>query len=314
MKDKILMIGAAIVDVLVSPAKPSVFDTGSFPADAIQMSFGGDAMNEATVLASLGKQVYLNTIIGDDPQGEMIQNRCEKFGIRMTPDCVKKELATGINVVLVQENGERSFLTNRNGSLRKLSAEDIAVPFPEGTGILCYASIFVSPQMKHDALANVLQKAKSQGILTFADMTKCKNGETVEEIKGILENLDYLIPNEEEAYLVTRAHTPEKAAEIFRRAGVKHVIIKCGKKGCYVLGEDVQETCSKIAGESNGFYVPAVEGVHCVDTTGAGDSFSAGFIYGISEGWSLEKCAVFANQCGARAVSEIGATTWCEKA
>jgi len=206
--------------------------------------------------------------------------------------------------VLVQENGERSFLTNRNGSLRKLSAQDIAFPFPEETGILCYASIFVSPQMKHDALANVLREAKTQGILTFADMTKCKNGETVEEIREVLENLDYLIPNEEEAYLVTRANTPEEAAEIFQRAGVKNVIIKCGKKGCYVLGAEAQMT---------GYYVPAVEGVRCVDTTGAGDSFSAGFIYGISEGWSLKECAVFANQCGAKAVSEIGATAWCEK-
>jgi len=166
MKDKILMIGAAIVDVLVAPAKPSVFDTGSFGADTIQMSFGGDAMNEATVLASLGKQVYLNTVIGDDPQGEMIRNRCEKLGIHMTSECVKKEFSTGINVVLVQENGERSFLTNRNGSLRKLSAQDIAFPFPEETGILCYASIFVSPQMKHDALANVLSAEEETKVYT----------------------------------------------------------------------------------------------------------------------------------------------------
>lgn len=302
MRNKILMVGAAIVDVLVTPAEASVFETGSYPAEQIQMSFGGDAMNEAAVLASLGKNVYLNTVFGDDPQGEMIQNHCKKLGIHFTEGCVKEHMQTGINVVLVQENGERNFLTNRNGSLRKLCAEDIVSPIPEDVAILCYASIFVSPEMAHEELAAVLGHAKAQGILTFADMTKRKNGETVEDIRGILQNLDYLIPNEEEAYLVTGADTPETAADILQKAGVKNVIIKCGKRGCYVLGSG-----------SEGYYVPAVEGVACIDTTGAGDSFSAGFIYGISEGWSLETCAAFANQCGAKAVESIGATTWCEE-
>lgn len=301
-QNKILMIGAAIVDVLVTPADASVFSTGSYPTENIQMSFGGDAMNEATVLASMGKEVYLNTVIGDDPQGEMIQNRCMKMGVQLTENCVKKGLQTGINVVLVEENGERNFLTNRNGSLRKLTAEDIVDPIPEDVGILCYASIFVSPQMQHLELAHILQTAQARGIITFADMTKRKNGETVEDIRGILEHLDYLIPNEEEAYLVTGADILENAARVLQEAGVKNVIIKCGKRGCYLME----------AGKT-GDYVPAVEGVNCIDTTGAGDSFSAGFIYGISEGWSLRKCAEFANQCGAHAVEKIGATSWCEK-
>ena len=56
--------------------------------------------------------------------------------------------------------------------------------------------------------------------------------------------------------------------------------------------------------------IPAVEGIRPVDTTGAGDSFAAGFIYGLSQGWSLEESARFGNECGARAVQQIGATTW----
>ena len=70
------------------------------------------------------------------------------------------------------------------------------------------------------------------------------------------------------------------------------------------------------AADSNavsGYYVPAVPGVQCIDTTGAGDSFAAGFVYGISEGWEIRRCAEFANQCGAKAVAQVGATTWCTK-
>jgi len=298
-KDKIHIIGAAILDVLVTPAEPEVFDTGSYSADNIQIHFGGDALNEAIVLSALGKKVTLNTIVGRDPEGDLICQHCEKMGILLTDNCRRLNLQTGVNVVLVQKNGERNFLTNRNGSLRKLTIEDIAVPFPDDVKILCFASIFVFPQIGGGELAEIFEQAKKQGILVCADMTKRKKNETVADLAPALQYVDYLLPNEEEAYLVTGAETVEAAAAVLLQAGAKNVIVKCGSKGCYVLN-----------GES-GFYVPAVEGTVCVDTTGAGDSFAAGFICGLSEGWDLYRCAEFANRCGAQAVSRIGATSWC---
>ena len=303
MKDKILLIGAAILDVLVTPAGPEVFETGSYPAEKIQMSFGGDALNESLVLASLGKKVYLNTVIGNDPEGEMIQRRCAKSGIILPERCQRDGLQTGINVVLVEQNGERNFLTNRNGSLRKMSKNDIQMPFPEDVGVLCLASIFVSPQLGVTDMAEIFRQAKKQGITVCADMTKRKNGETAADVKEALQYIDFLIPNEEEACLLTGVNSPELAAEELQKAGVKNVVIKCGKNGCYVLEADAKE----------GEYVPAISGVKCVDTTGAGDSFLAGFVYGISEGWNVKKCAQFANECGAKAVQQVGATAWCEK-
>ena len=59
---EIIIIGASILDVLVRPADPDVFQTGSSPAEEIRMSVGADALNEATVLAKLGKRVRLETI------------------------------------------------------------------------------------------------------------------------------------------------------------------------------------------------------------------------------------------------------------
>lgn len=297
---KILLIGASIMDVVVTPAGPEVFTEGSYPAEDIRMTFGGDALNEATVLASLGKNVYLNTILGNDRGGNLIRNHCDEKGIELVGNFQREGLQTGINIVLVTENGERNFLTNKNGSLRKLVLGDIADPFPQDVEILSFASIFVYPEMKDKEMAEIFKRAKAQGITVCADMTKRKNGETVEDIREALSYADYLMPNEEEAYLVTGVDTPERAAQILHCAGVKNVVIKCGKKGCYVLSD------------GEGFYVPAVPQVNCIDTTGAGDSFAGGFLYGLSEGWDVKKCAEFANQCGARAVAQIGATSWCE--
>lgn len=110
--------------------------------------------------------------------------------------------------------------------------------------------------------------------------------------------MDYLFPNDAEATLVTRTDTVEEAAEALLRAGVGTVVIKCASRGCLMKNR------------AREFWSPAVEGVHCVDTTGAGDSFVGGFLYGLAQELPLEACAAHANQCGAKAVQQVGATTW----
>ena len=298
----VCIAGAAILDVLVTPAEPEVFHSGSYLSEDISMTFGADAMNESLVLNALGRKVYLNTVLGNDSQGEMIKNHCEKKGIQISDTCLKDGMKTGINVVLVRKDAERHFLTNWNGSLRQLTVEDIHLPLPEDAGIFCFASIFVFPKISPKEMADLFRKVKAQGVLICADMTKAKNGETVETVAEALPYIDYLMPNEAEAFLVTGEKDPAKAAAVLKAAGVKNVIIKCGKLGCYVLSDMDKE----------GYYVPAVEGVASIDTTGAGDSFAAGFMYGLGEGWEIRKCAEFANRCGACAVSEVGAAVWSE--
>lgn len=78
---KVEIIGAAIVDVLVTPAEETVFQTGSYPADQILMTHGGDALNEATVLQRLGVPVHLETILGDNAAGETVRRRMETVGL-----------------------------------------------------------------------------------------------------------------------------------------------------------------------------------------------------------------------------------------
>ena len=105
MKEKILVVGAAILDVLAEPADEHVFETGSSPADAITMRTGGDALNEATVLAKLGRNVRLLTVLGSDPASEIIRGHCRKYGIGLDLARTEPGVDTGINVVLVKENG-----------------------------------------------------------------------------------------------------------------------------------------------------------------------------------------------------------------
>lgn len=297
-ESELLVIGAAIIDVLVRPAGEEVFRPGSYPAEDIRMSAGADALNEATVLARLGKKVYLETVIGNDQAGRYLLGHCRREGIRLADDCLRDDLATGINVVLVEEDGKRSFLTNARGSLRKLCLRDIHMPFPKSVKIVCFASIFVFPQIKAEELKRIFSQAKKQNKIVCADMTKCKNGETIEEMAEAFSYIDYLLPNDEEAMLLTGKKTALEAAESILKTGVRNVIVKCGAKGCLVLNQ------------KESYMVPAKAGVPCIDTTGAGDSFAAGFLFALSEGRTLRECAEFGNECGAKAVCAVGATEW----
>lgn len=295
---EIVIIGSAILDVLVHPADAGVFQTGSSPAEEICLSVGGDALNEATVLAKLGKTVRLETVIGNDKAGKYVTDHCRECGILLPDNCIRKGIPTGINVVLISGDGSRHFLTNPSGTLRKLALKDIGMPFPESADIVCFASIFVFPEIGPEELETIFSKAKEQGKIVCADMTKRKKNETVEDLAAALRFVDYLMPNDEEAMLLTGKSSVEEAAEVLRNAGVRNAVIKCGNRGCYLDGED---GCA---------WIPAEKNVKCTDTTGAGDSFAAGFLYALSSGKKLKECAEYGNLCGAKAVAAVGATEW----
>lgn len=301
----ILIIGAGVLDVLVCPVEEDVFQKGSVSVDTIRLSFGGDGLNEATILARLKqddtaqneKAVRLLTLTGEDEAGAMIWEHCRKEKICMDLSRKEKEISTAVNIVMVVKDGNRSFFTNPRSSLRRLSIRYIPEHFPEDIKILCFASIFVSPLLTGKELAEVFGRAKKQGICVCADMTKCKNGETVREIREALGFLDYLFANREEAEMITGKSRVEEIAEILLEAGVKNAVIKCGGDGCFVAGD-----------ERTGWF-PAAKSAKCIDTTGAGDSFVAGFLCALSEGNSLLECIRWANACGSLTVEAVGACT-----
>lgn len=297
MKKKIIIAGAGILDVLVCPVEESVFEKGSVPVETIKITTGGDALNEATVLARLGggTGVSLLTVLGEDQAGSTILEHCKKEGINT--DLIAKDpfLETGVNIVMVQKDGSRSFFTNPKSSLRRLGPEHIPETVFENGGIFCLASIFVSPRLGSEELARLFARAKARGMCVCADMTKCKNGETAEDIHEALSCLDYLFANEEEAGMLTGETQVEKMAETLFSCGVKTVLIKCGARGCYVRSRE-------ITGQ-----FPAYPGTRCIDTTGAGDAFAAGFLYALSEEKSLFECIYWANTCGSLAAESVGA-------
>lgn len=293
-----ICIGAAIVDIPLQPVSRDMFEIESLPLQQICMTIGGDAINEATIMSRLGHKIGLMSMVGKDAVGNFILEHCEKNGIDYSGIKVVEGVDTSINIGLVTADGERTFVTNRNGSLWKMTIDHVDLSKIAEARLLSFASIFNNPLLDCKAMVQIFKEAKKNDMIICADMIKARLGETLDDIREALGYVDYFFPNYDEACMMTSESDLEKIADKFLACGIKHVVIKTGKKGCYIKSRN-----GKV------LEVPAMQGITAIDTIGAGDNFASGFITAILEGKSLKECAEFANVTASISVQSIGATT-----
>ena len=295
MDKQISVIGAGVVDVLVGAVDEKIFQRGSLPVDFCKISFGGDALNEAIVLSRLGKKVQWISKVGDDEAGRRILSYAADNGLGVESVKVEAGLATGVNIVLVDERGERHFLTNPHSNLRKLAEEDILPCVDELAPIVSFASMFVSPLLDIPTTARIFKRIKSAGKILAFDATRPKNGETLNDLAPLLICADYFFPNEAElATLAGNSDVQQNIAALLNY-GLKCAVVKRGGKGCLIATQSAQ------------IEIPACRVEKVIDTTGAGDSFAAGFLWALSEGWQLAECGRFACATAGCSVEEVGA-------
>ena len=308
----VIVIGASILDIPAGPVDETVFASGSHPVETIRMYTGGDALNESIILARMGKKVHLISRVGEDTAGEFILEQCRQEGIDTAGIRRIAGLETGINLVLITPDGERSFVTAAGGSLRKQNPQDVVISKLPKARILMLASIFVYPYFTVAEMERIFREAKTAGYLVCADMTKCKNGETIADIEPALRYVDFIFPNLEEAQKVSRLSEPDEITDAFLQAGVGAIVLKLGSRGCLMrVNREKMIKAGIRLGEDNEdrWEIPAVSGIKPVDTTGAGDTFAAAFLTGLLEGKTLQECGRFANAAAGVTISAFGATT-----
>ena len=295
-EEKISVFGPVNVDVTARPVDFGKLHTGSLPMEDIRIAYGGDALNEAVVLRRLGAHVELISSVGQDETGDRLVRFLEKEGISGAGINRAADAPTSVNIVLVDPQGERYFLTDPHGRMRRLRREDY-LPFLASAGdIICFPGMFVSREMDIPAMEAVVAEArKKPGRILCADMTKAKNGEKLEDLRGILPMIDYIFPNEVEAELLTGEADARKNARLFTEAGVGCAVIKRGARGCVIATRDEL------------LELPAYPVSRAVDTTGAGDAFAAGFVYGLSRKMPLTDCGLFACAAASCIVETAGA-------
>lgn len=292
----VMCLGAAVVDIPLRPVSRDIFNIESYPVEKIAMAVGGDAMNEATIISRLGFKTGLMACVGDDAAGQFILRSCEKDHIDVEGVSIDPSIDTSINVGLVTADGERTFITNRNGSLWKENIGHVDFDKMKQAKILSLASIFNCPLLDGKALEQIFREAKAAGMTITADMIMPRLGETLDDISKALSYVDYFFPNFDEACLLTNEKDEAQVADKLFACGVKNVVMKIGKRGCYIRNKEGVQI------------VPACKGITAIDTIGAGDNFASGFIAGILQGKSIYECGVYANCTAAISVQHSGAT------
>ncbi len=258
--------------------------------ESVTMKTGGCALTCAVVMDRLKAEVAIFGLLGEDPQGKFILDSISGTGIDLRGVRRSANVSTTTSVIVTDARGERSFLY-APGSVEAFGAGDIDMDLLEACDLWHFPGVSKLTSLD---LRSLLKRGKELGKILTMDTDYDATGRWYENIAPYLEYLDYFLPSYDEAQRIAALSDPVEIAKFFLDKGVGHVVVKLGPEGC--LGMDARDFI-----EIPGYTVP------CVDTTGAGDSFLAGFLVGVTRQWDLKHCCRFANACGALSVMEIGA-------
>lgn len=290
MEKRVVCIGQALVDCITRGKEP--WKERVYRAQSISLSTGGDALNEASHLAKMGIPVSLVCGLGEDVAGELVWQTAVSRGINVSHVSRLQTLSTPIANLTVHPDGSRESC-NSEATLLNGYRPDPAVT--SGAAIVSLASLFRAPLDQKETVCELARAAKRSGAILCAD-TKIPTWRnlTMQDIQEILPLVDYLFPNENEAALFTGKKDYMEMARVLHEMGVRTVIVKAGGDGCYACSDTEQ------------FHMPALP-VKAIDSTGAGDSFVAGFLAGLLEGKSLWDCCKRGTACAAECVGHAGA-------
>lgn len=294
MSTEVMCIGIACVDVLLRGVNLSVpFKAESKHAECVALGVGGDATNQAIILTKLGVGTKLMTGIGSDTAGDFIKTTIERAGVDMSETIYVNSSDSCINIIVVDPSGQRNFINAGMPESARFTAKLEAI---KDVKIVSIGSMMVPPFTTAESISRVVQTAKRNGSIVCADVVFNYDACTLKDLENVLPMVDYMFPNEEEASALTGKSDLDEMADVFLSYGVKNIIIKIGKEGCFVKNATKR------------MIVPAI-GNKVVDTTGAGDNFAAGFITALLDEKPIEECCRFAAGTAGIAIQHIGANT-----
>lgn len=290
----VLCAGSLNYDIVVRPVEAPQWGTTTF-VETIDFLVGGNGANTSLALATLGIPARLIGMLGNDEPARYLAGKLAAAGVD-TRGVTPCDEPTSTTIVMINAEGNRKFL-NRPGSSRIAftGPVDFHPALTEGMAHFHLASLFILPRLRHSA-PETLRRARALGLTTSLDTTWDPLGEWMAALEPCLPHLDYLFLNEDEARMVTGSTDPAEAARMVLSRGVRNAVMKLGPRG------------SAVYTGSTEVRVPAYD-VPCVDTTGAGDSYVAGFLSALMRGGSHEEAARLGNALGALVVQHVGAVT-----
>ncbi len=284
---KAVGFGALNLDKIFSVDKIPGADEEGFVRD-VRVYPGGSAANTIVGLARLNvRTAYIGKVGGDD-EGRILLSDFEKEGVD-TGLIVRSEGRSGSAMIFVDDAGNRAILVDP-GVNDTLRYEEIDVETAKKYGLVHLTSFICKNGI--DSLNSQKKIVEEIEYVSFdPGMPYAERG--LEDMKKILKNTTIFLPSRQEIEILFGLDYMSAAEECIAM-GVEVVAVKLGSKGCWVKS-------SKGEVEVKPFSVKVV------DTTGAGDAFNAGFIYGFLRGRDIEECGRMGNYVASRCIQKFGA-------
>ena len=291
---EVVTIGDINIDVIAHiPGYPQKGGEGL--AEQGHIYCGGSAANTAIVLGRFGVDVGIIGRVGEDVLAPLALAALAEAGV--DGRCVQRDprTITGVMLIAVTPDGERTMFGCRGANVHTdPTLLDESYVAEARIFHLSGYTLLAAPQ--RDAALRALEVAHQAGLTVTADMGLEAVMRVTDRVKSILPKVDILFPNQAEAEYLTGRRDIEGAIASLLDYGAGVVALKLGKRGCAI-------------GTGEGTFLVPGFAVPTVDTTGAGDSFDAGFILGRLEGWGWRKSALLADALGALTATVEGAGT-----
>ena len=305
---KILGIGNALVDILVQLPNDEPLHKLELPKGSMQLidqttmkrisdatsllekyvATGGSASNTSVALARLGCNVGFIGKVGHDELGAFYSDDLTNNNV--TPHLLKSDLPSGRCNVLISNDSERTMATYL-GAAVTLNAEDLNIEIFRQYDILHIEGYLVQ---NYNLITRAGQLAKEAGLIVSIDLASYNVvTENIDFLQDFVSKyIDIVFANEEEATAFTNLPAEQAVNKIAEQASL--AIVKVGAKGSYIKQGNTL------------IHIPAKK-VKPIDTTGAGDVYAAGFLYGYANNLPLKRCAEIGTLCAAQVIEEIGA-------
>ena len=245
------------------------------------IQLGGGTLVYPIVLTKLGVDCHVIIKKSASIQAELAYSMLESYLIKEIEIVEEDEFDSVMSTAVISLEKDRSFISNNN--FKAFSFEDsFLLERYQGSKV-----IFATEQN-----TQIIPQLKANGSIIVFDVGWSEDL-SLTKYEKVLKYVDYFTPNDKEAMKMTGTNTVEESLKVLSRY-VSYPVVSCGKKGCMtILNENI--ICLDIP-----------ENINAVDTTGAGDNFMAGLIYGIYKEMSLQDCIKFANCTGALSTTGYG--------
>ncbi|NVO08861.1 MAG: adenosine kinase [Bacteroidales bacterium] len=304
---KILGLGNALVDVLISIENDNILNQLNLPRGSMQLvnenflklateatkglkqnvAAGGSAANTINGIANVGIPCSFIGKISDDKFGEYYRDDMIKNGIE--PILLKGKAQTGRATVFISKDSERTFGTYLGAAI-EMTPDEITPDMFDGYSYFHIEGYLVQ---NHELIRKAMQLAHEKGVKISLDMASYNVVEANREfLKEMIEKyVDILFANEEEAKAFTGKSPEESLHEIAKLVDI--AVVKIGSKGSMIKRKNEVVNVGVIK-------------VNSLDTTGAGDLYAAGFLYGLAKNLPLNKCGQIGAILSGKVIEVVG--------